>query len=297
MVNKSRKIGSLLLVGFLSVSLFSTTIFSSSAKTVSTSVAVKQVGSTTDSVNMRKGYSTKHKVLTKLKKNAKVDVLKKMSNNWYQIKYKGKTGYVSGKYLKLTSTNTNTNTVTTVKTYKNQAGTTTTSSLNMRKGYSTKQSIVAKLKKNTKVDVLKKMSNNWYQIKYNGKTGHVSGSYLKVTTKPDDNTNIPTGISMEEFNKWLLLNGFNSNGYYYDANGNSSARVRVVDNEACYAISSVSGNFKKAIKESLNLLLPTKGNELYNTIVNNSFKEQRIKMDGRSVYLCPVIDGIILEIK
>jgi len=184
-----------------------------------------------------------------------------------------------------------------VKTYKNQAGTTTTSSLNMRKGYSTKQSIVAKLKKNTKVDVLKKMSNGWYQIKYKGKTGYVSGSYLKLTTKPDDNTNIQKGISMEEFNKWLLLNGFNSKGYYYEANGNSSARVRVIDNEACYSISSVSGNFKKALKESLNLLLPTKGNELYNTIVNNSFKEQRIKMDGRSVYLCPVSDGIILEIK
>ena len=38
---------------------------------------VSQTGTTTGSVNMRRGASTSHKIVTKLKKGIKVDVLKK----------------------------------------------------------------------------------------------------------------------------------------------------------------------------------------------------------------------------
>ena len=139
---------------------------------------VSQTGTTTGSVNMRRGASTSHKIVTKLKKGTKVDVLKKMSNGWYQVKYNGKIGYISGKYLKLTTKLSSTKV--------NKKGT-TTGSVNMRSGASTSYKIVTKLKKGVKIDVLKKMSNGWYQIKYNGKTGYISGKYLKLTTQSSNN--------------------------------------------------------------------------------------------------------------
>jgi SpoIID/LytB domain protein len=50
-------------------------------------------------LNVRKGPSTKNKILGKLKNKAKVTITGK-SGSWYKLKYKGKTGYVSKKYIK-----------------------------------------------------------------------------------------------------------------------------------------------------------------------------------------------------
>lgn len=50
-------------------------------------------------LNVRKGASAKYSILGKLTDNTKVKLLGKTSNGWYKINYKGKTGYISGKYV------------------------------------------------------------------------------------------------------------------------------------------------------------------------------------------------------
>lgn len=54
---------------------------------------------TTGSVNFRKGCSKSSAIIQKLSKNTEVFVLEQASENWYHIKYMGKTGYMSKKYL------------------------------------------------------------------------------------------------------------------------------------------------------------------------------------------------------
>lgn len=54
----------------------------------------------TASVNVRTGPSTEYKRLGTLSKNQKITVTGVTDNGWYRTDYKGKTGYVSGKYLK-----------------------------------------------------------------------------------------------------------------------------------------------------------------------------------------------------
>ncbi|RST74218.1 N-acetylmuramoyl-L-alanine amidase [Siminovitchia acidinfaciens] len=147
---------------------------------------------TANSLNVRTGNSTKYSSLGSLKKNNQVNVTGKTSNNWYQIKFKGKTGYVSGAYLRAKpvaakpapkpASKPAAKPKSAPAKASKVSGTyiVTASSLNVRTGNSTKHSSLGSLKKNNQVSVTGKTSNNWYQIKYKGKTGYISGAYLKM---------------------------------------------------------------------------------------------------------------------
>ena len=59
-----------------------------------------------------------------------------------------------------------------------KTGTVTARSLNVRKGAGTKYSVIASIKKNTKVTILGS-KNNWYKVQLsNGKTGWVYKKYV-----------------------------------------------------------------------------------------------------------------------
>ncbi len=53
----------------------------------------------TDSLNVRKGPSTKYEIIGKLKKGERVTATGKCSNGWYRIEYDGKEAFASGTYL------------------------------------------------------------------------------------------------------------------------------------------------------------------------------------------------------
>ena len=115
-------------------------------------------------LNVRSGASTSHNKLGLLEEGQKVEILKQMDNGWYHIKFNNRTGYVAGEYIKLP----------------NALGTVINASiLNVRSGDSTGHTKIGTLKEGQKVEILKTMSNGWYQIKYNNKIGYVSSDYIK----------------------------------------------------------------------------------------------------------------------
>lgn len=133
-------------------------------------------GKTTAQLNVRKGSSTKYAKIGSLSKGAKVEIVSKLSNGWYKIKYKGTYGYVSGAYVKLDSEQP--------KPGEDEkiiaTGKTTVSSLNVRSGPSSNYSKLGTLTKETKVEVVERYSNGWYKIKYKGSYGYVSGAYVSL---------------------------------------------------------------------------------------------------------------------
>lgn len=133
-------------------------------------------GKTTEQLNVRKGSSTKYAKIGSLSKGAKVEIVSKLSNGWYKIKYKGTYGYVSGAYVKLDSEQP--------KPGEDEkiiaTGKTTVSSLNVRSGPSSNYSKLGILIKGTKVEVVERYSNGWYKIKYKGSYGYVSGAYVSL---------------------------------------------------------------------------------------------------------------------
>ncbi|MBX4262918.1 SH3 domain-containing protein (plasmid) [Clostridium estertheticum] len=61
-----------------------------------------QYGVTTSILNIRTGASTKDSILGKYANKAKIKILGKIGS-FYKVSYNGKTGYVSTKYVKLTT--------------------------------------------------------------------------------------------------------------------------------------------------------------------------------------------------
>ncbi|WP_180349977.1 SH3 domain-containing protein [Bacillus sp. D386] len=155
---------------------------SSVAKSSSTSTS-KATYQTTANVNLRKSASTKGKVLLTIPKG-KMVAYKSKSGSWYKVSYKSKTGYVSSKYIKKTTTKT-TKTVKITKIAATKFK--TTAKLNMRSTYSTKGKVLVTIPKNKILSSAEKYGS-WYKVKYGSKTGWVSGSYMKeyyqyITTK------------------------------------------------------------------------------------------------------------------
>lgn len=132
----------------------------------------------TKSLNIRKGAGTKYSKIGSLSKGDKVQVEGKTSSGWYRIKYKKTYGYVSAKYIKITSTNSSSSSTTSKATKVKYTGT-TTGGLNVRKGGSTSYSKIGSLKKGSKLQIIVKLSNGWYKIKYKNTYGYIIGKYVK----------------------------------------------------------------------------------------------------------------------
>ncbi|MRZ29191.1 SH3 domain-containing protein [Paeniclostridium sordellii] len=155
-----------------------------------------------DNLNMRNGASTSYRVIMKLNKGTVIEIISE-SNGWTKIKHDGRIGFVASKYL---SPIENNNQPTKPEQQPNapvqpqvSVGKTkvvVATSLNVRSGPSTGNSVIGSLKNNEKVEVISE-SNGWSKIKYNGKEGYVSSTYLKDvneggTSKPDEKPNVET---------------------------------------------------------------------------------------------------------
>ena len=116
-------------------------------------------------LNFRKGPSTDEKIISVLQTGEKVKILSQ-SNNWYKIQNtSGKVGWVYGKYIKTSDKKDDTN-----GTFKDTA--------NVRKGASTKYSVIETLKKGQKVKVISSL-DGWYKIKCpDGQVGWTHGSHI-----------------------------------------------------------------------------------------------------------------------
>lgn len=131
---------------------------------------------TASSLWVRKGPGTSYGKLGSLSKNQTVTV-NGQSNGWYQISFKGQTGYISGKYAKYSSGGSGgggTSTGNSGKSY-----TVTASALNVRKGAGTNYGILGQLSRNATVTALGE-SNGWLKISYKGNVGWISKQYTKA---------------------------------------------------------------------------------------------------------------------
>lgn len=144
----------------------------------------------TNTLNVRKGAGTNYGILGTVKKNAKLDV-QGTSGNWYKITFNGKIGYVSKSYIKVTNSTSSSSSSSSSSSTAVASGYTytATANVNVRSTNSTSGKVLGIVKKNDKLTVQAKVSNGWYKISFNGKTGYVSGSYVKETKK---DTNIFT---------------------------------------------------------------------------------------------------------
>ena len=161
-----------------------------------------QTGTVTASaLNIRSGAGTNYSVITKAYKGESVDILD-TSNGWYKVKLSnGKIGWASSDYInRMSNSNSNSQNGTSISGY----GKVTASTLNVRSGAGTSYSVVTKVYKGDKVNLLESL-NGWYKIKLsNGKVGWVSSDYItKINNSNNDssNNNSQSGTSISGYGK------------------------------------------------------------------------------------------------
>ena len=134
---------------------------------------------TTANLNFRTGPSTSNKIITTIKKNTKVEVIS-YEGKWAKIKYNNKVGYSSKEYLSESNSSSSSSSGSTSSSKK--TGTVTTDVLNVRSGAGTSYSKIGTVKKGQTVTILE-TSKGWHKIQLSGgKTGWVSGDYIKITS-------------------------------------------------------------------------------------------------------------------
>ncbi len=130
---------------------------------------------TTGNLKVRAQPNTSAEVLGTLKKGTKVETYG-LKDGWYEIKYEGKTGYISAKYTTETDPSTPQPSPSPVLTVY------TKEDLRVRAKPDNTSTILGVLKKGTAVKTLDEI-NGWYLIKYNNQDGYISKAYT-TTEKP-----------------------------------------------------------------------------------------------------------------
>jgi len=142
-------------------------------------------GTANNNINVRKGPNTTYAKVGSLKKNAKVTIVAKSSNNWYKIKFNSSYGYVSSQYITIPTNKPNPSET------PYSANGAVNNNLNARKGPDTTYAMVATLKKNSKVTIVAKTDNGWYKIKLNNGYAYVSSQYIAIQTNKPDTSETP----------------------------------------------------------------------------------------------------------
>ena len=155
----------------------------------SVSVNKQGVVKVNSALNMRSGPGSNYGVIGTLCNNDKVEIIKEV-DGWYEIKFNGKVGYVSSQYIKMVDNGSSEEKP--VKPEKpsvsvNKQGVVkVNSALNMRSGPGSNYGVIGTLRNNDKVEIIKEV-DGWYEIKFNGKVGYVSKSYITIVNEGANN--------------------------------------------------------------------------------------------------------------
>lgn len=184
---------------------------------------------TTGTMHLRAKATKSSKSLKIVPKNTKL-VIKQVSGKWHKVTYKGKTGWVSGKFLKTVSVVTK---KTTTAKKKNVSAKPSyrwaTTAVNVRKGAGAKHRSIGVISKGTKVTYVS-ASNGWSKVKTTKGTGWIKSTYLsKSVTKKNTVKAVKIDPRITKINK-LIKSKYGSwvygyGGYRPGSAGHSTGRA------------------------------------------------------------------------
>ncbi|MBI6040151.1 SH3 domain-containing protein [Clostridium perfringens] len=155
------------------------------------SVSVNKQGivKVNSALNMRSGPGSNYGVIGTLRNNDKVEIIKEV-DGWYEIKFNGKVGYVSSQYIKIVDNESSEEKPVEPEkpsvSINKQGVVKVNSALNMRSGPGGNYGVIGTLRNNDKVEIIKEV-DGWYEIKFNGKVGYVSKSYITIVNEGANN--------------------------------------------------------------------------------------------------------------
>ncbi|RDY71942.1 hypothetical protein DXT76_04370 [Halobacillus trueperi] len=215
-------------------------------------------------LNVRSEYSTRGRILTKIRKGETYAYIAK-KDRWYQIKYSsGKTGWVAGWLVNETDTD-QTNTPASKNTYVslNYNGT------NLRSGPSTNYKIVGRGHKGDRFEVLSK-EGQWYKISYDNKTAYVAGWIVEEVNKESVAT--PTATSNSLKGKTIMIDAGHG-GRDPGAVGRSGSYEKTLTLDTAFLL-------KSQLESKGAKVLMTRTNDQYISLSIRTFHSNRSNADA-----------------
>jgi uncharacterized protein YgiM (DUF1202 family) len=159
--------------------------------------ALAETRTVCEDLNLRSSpdKSSSKNVIGTVRKGKTVEIIGSAGNDWYEVRYNKKTGYIRGGHF--------TNDTSRVKKTDNKKGDATSTTrvvyenMKMRStpDKSTEDNVIDIVKKDSKVMILGTAKNNWYQIKYKGQTGYIRGGHFTDDTSRVGAPDAETGKS------------------------------------------------------------------------------------------------------
>ena len=206
-----------------------------------------------EDLGLRKGADSSHEIITSIPSGARVNILDKVSDNWYKVGYKDFVGYVEAKDIRVLGDNLN----------QDNVGLISANQLNVRTSPNENGQVIGTLHKNDKVNVLDKSIDGWYKIDFNGRRAYVSSKYVNLISYK--NNEVKTEVKKEP------IEGTGK------VNINTALNVRQASTTNSRIIGSLKGG------EKVNII--SESNEFYKIEFNNSYGyvySKYISKDGDS---------------
>ncbi|HAT4321074.1 TPA: SH3 domain-containing protein [Clostridium perfringens] len=138
-----------------------------------------------EDLGLRKGADSSHEIITSIPRGARVNIIDKVSDNWYKVGYKDFVGYVEAKDIRVLGDNLN----------QDNVGLISANQLNVRTSPNENGQVIGTLHKNDKVNVLDKSIDGWYKIDFNGRRAYVSSKYVNLISYK--NNEVKTEVKKE----------------------------------------------------------------------------------------------------
>ena len=152
-----------------------------------------------DYVNVRTGAGTDNSRVTSLNSGTAVTIVGEEKDGsgatWYKINYAGGSGYMHSDYITVNGDNNNNanNNNNNNGGYEKKDGTVNASSVNVRNGAGTSNSIVGNLSSGKNVTIVGEEKDSsgavWYKIEYDGGSGYMHSDYITVGSGNNGNNN------------------------------------------------------------------------------------------------------------
>ncbi|EOU1991371.1 cell surface protein [Clostridium perfringens] len=206
-----------------------------------------------EDIGLRKGADSSHEIITSIPSGARVNIIDKVSDNWYKVGYKDFVGYVEAKDIRVLGDNLN----------QDNVGLISANQLNVRTSPNENGQVIGTLHKNDKVNVLDKSIDGWYKIDFNGRRAYVSSKYVNLISYK--NNEVKTEVKKEP------IEGTGK------VNINTALNVRQASTTNSRIIGSLKGG------EKVNII--SESNGFYKIEFNNSYGyvySKYISKDGDS---------------
>ncbi|MDJ8948829.1 SH3 domain-containing protein [Clostridium perfringens] len=206
-----------------------------------------------EDIGLRKGADSSHEIITSIPSGARVNIIDKMSKDWYKVSYKDFTGYLQAKDIRVLGDELN----------QDNVGLISANQLNVRTSPNENGQVIGTLHKNDKVNVLDKSIDGWYKIDFNGRRAYVSSKYVNLISYK--NNEVKTEVKKEP------IEGTGK------VNINTALNVRQASTTNSRIIGSLKGG------EKVNII--SESNGFYKIEFNNSYGyvySKYISKDGDS---------------